>query len=207
MKKIILTFDDGPSSKFKQLLDYLTDNKHKAIFFILGKEVDSKNEKFLIKAINKGFLIGNHSYSHPNFSKILFEEAKKEILKTDKIIENLYRKSAKKRTLKIFRFPFGSQGGSNKSIIQKFLKELGYKNPYYKNYSFLMKKWRAKQDLFWHLDPKDWSKDTTPEKAISRIKKAKNKDIIDMHDHTYSFNHFIKPVCEFLSSEGFELIY
>ncbi len=207
MKKIILTFDDGPSTKFEQLLNYLIKNNHKAIFFILGNQINKKNEKFLIKAIKKGFLIGNHSYSHPNFSKIPIEEVKREILKTNGIIENLYKKSKKKRSFKIFRFPFGNNGGNKKNNIQKFLKELGYKNPYYKTYSLIMKKYRTKIDLFWHLDPKDWSEKTTSEKAISRIKKAKHKDIIDLHDHTYAFNHLTKPICEFLSSRRFKLGY
>ncbi len=48
-------------------------------------------------AIKKGFIIGNHSYAHPHFSKITKEEAFEQIKKTDKIIEEVYKKSRNKR--------------------------------------------------------------------------------------------------------------
>ncbi len=207
MEKIILTFDDSPSKKFKELLDYLIKKEYKAILFVIGKKVNKQNEKFLIEAIKKGFLIGNHSYTHPHFRKISFEKAKLEILKTDKIIEKLYKKAKLKRSLKVFRFPFFDQGGFKRNKLQRFLKNLGYRNPYYSSYSFLMKTYRGEYDLFRNLDPKDWSEKTTPKKAILRIKKAKDGDVIGLHDHIYAFNHTTKPICDYLQSRGFNFTY
>lgn len=208
MKKIILTIDDVPSKNFDELLNYLIKNNHKAIFFCCGLYIEKmKKAKYLIRAIKNGFLIGNHSYSHPDFNKISFEKAKREIIKTDEIIENLYKRAEIKRPTKIFRFPYFHSGESNKRKIQKFLKNLGYKNFYYSNYPFFQKISRGKYDLYCQLNLKDWLKKTTLSLAISRLKKAKDMDVLVLHDHEYSFKNLIKPVCKHLKLRGFTLTY
>ena len=52
------------------------------------------------------------------------------------------------------------------------------------------------------LDPKDWNEKTTKELAIKRIKNAKERDIIDLHDNKYSFNFLLNPICKYLSSKN-----
>ena len=135
--KVILTFDDGPSKRFGELLDYLIKNNQRAIFFCIGKNLEkAQNKKLIIKAIRNGFLIGNHSYSHHSFNRISFNKARMEITKTDKIIEDLYKIAGIKRKVKLFRFPSFRDGLFNKQKIQKLLKDLGYINPYHENKLF-----------------------------------------------------------------------
>jgi peptidoglycan/xylan/chitin deacetylase (PgdA/CDA1 family) len=131
MKEIILTIDDSPSEFFEELLKYLIKNKFKAILFINGNKIRKHNKLLLIKAIISGCLIGNHAYSHKSFFFLKFPKAKQEILKTDKLIEELYTEAEISRPLKIFRFPHYREGGLNKYRLQKFLRDLGYTNPYY----------------------------------------------------------------------------
>ena len=91
----------------------------------------------IIYAINNGFIIGNHSYSHPHFSNIDFDQAIKEVTKTDSIINDLYNEAGVKRPAKLFRFPYGDKGNDKdeghdsdkKSQIQCLLKDLDYKQP------------------------------------------------------------------------------
>ena len=45
----------------------------------------------MIGAIRGGFLIANHSFSHPRFSTVDVDEAEREIATTDAVIDNLYR--------------------------------------------------------------------------------------------------------------------
>ncbi len=192
MEKAILTFDDGPSEKFDKLLSYLIKNKYKAIFFCLGKNLEiPKRQKQIIKAIKKGFLIGNHSYSHPNFNIISFRKAKEEILKTDEIIDGIYKKAKIKRPIKLFRFPFFRKGLFNYFRIQKFLKKLGYQN--------LINS--SQYDVRCSLDPRDWDKKTTTRKAIKIIQNAKAGEIIDLHDYKHSISFLLNPICEYLSSK------
>jgi len=151
MEKIILTIDDCPSKDFKDLLDYLIKNRYKAVLFCVGKDLENeKNKKLIIKSIKHGFLIGNHSYSHPNFRYLSLLKSKEEISKTDKLIENLYKRANIDRPLKIFRFTHYFEGGLKKWKLQRFLKDLGYKNPYYSR-KFFQRIVCQKRHFFYHL--------------------------------------------------------
>lgn len=64
VKKIALTFDDGPHPTYTPLLlDGLAKRKVKATFFITGENAEAYPE--LVKRMQEeGHLIGNHTYSH-----------------------------------------------------------------------------------------------------------------------------------------------
>ena len=122
--------------------------------FCVGKELE-KFEDSAIYAIKKGHIIGNHSYNHSNFSEIGLTEAKNQIEKTDKIINQIYSKAKIKRPINVFRFPYlcngdkkdyGKTNWGNKHVksIQKILKDLGYKQPNFKRINY---KWYKKAKL------------------------------------------------------------
>jgi peptidoglycan/xylan/chitin deacetylase (PgdA/CDA1 family) len=60
---IALTFDDGPSWDYVNILDILKRNSIKATFFVLGKLL-SGNAALSRRAIQEGHNIASHSYSH-----------------------------------------------------------------------------------------------------------------------------------------------
>jgi peptidoglycan/xylan/chitin deacetylase (PgdA/CDA1 family) len=63
-KKVVLTFDDGPhTSNTIKVLEILNKHNVKAIFFIIGKNIEG-NELVIKQLIKDGHLIGNHSFSH-----------------------------------------------------------------------------------------------------------------------------------------------
>ena len=61
-----------------------------------------KDPEPVIEAIQQGFIIGNHSYSHPNFSKISTSKCIEEIDRTDQIIDDLYKQASVERPIKLF---------------------------------------------------------------------------------------------------------
>ena len=64
MKKIALTFDDGPNPKnTPKILDILKEMDVKATFFVIGKYVH-EYPNIVRRIHNDGHLIGNHTYSH-----------------------------------------------------------------------------------------------------------------------------------------------
>jgi len=79
----------------KNILEELgTNNENPAIFYVLGKNLKKTYAKDLAKdALINGHEIGNHSYNHPEFSKINFETAKIEIQETEKLIEMAYQET------------------------------------------------------------------------------------------------------------------
>lgn len=100
-KVVALTFDDGPSSNSKKIVNLLDELNIKATFFVLGCNVEKYADE--LKYINDhGNEIGNHSYSHPDFRKLSLEQGLKEIEKTQAIVFKTIG-----RYPRIFRFPYG----------------------------------------------------------------------------------------------------
>jgi len=98
MKKIFITFDDGPNEFTLKNLETLKSFGAQATFFVCGKNC-LKFPQILIKILKEGHSIGNHSFSHSIKS---FFNFKNEIEKTNQII----KKIAKVNT-KLFRPPYG----------------------------------------------------------------------------------------------------
>ncbi|MEF3352767.1 polysaccharide deacetylase family protein [Paenibacillus sp. GYB006] len=86
VKRIALTFDDVPDPRFTpQILDVLKEYGVKATFFVNGQRV--LNHPELAKRIHdEGHVIGNHSFTHPDFSKISMSAFISEIKKTEQAI-------------------------------------------------------------------------------------------------------------------------
>lgn len=109
-KVIALTFDDGSDgTNINKILQTLSANKVKATFFLTGS--GAKNHPQSIKNITaQGHQIGNHSYSHPDFTKLTAAQIKAELDKTESTIKGITGKSTKP----IFRAPFGA---SNAKVL------------------------------------------------------------------------------------------
>ena len=87
-KKIALTFDDGPHPRYtEELLDGLAERNVKATFFLLGENIEGRED--IVKRIaQEGHLIGNHTFYHVDITRLSQEEACEEILRTsDRITE------------------------------------------------------------------------------------------------------------------------
>lgn len=83
-----LTFDDGPKKVSLNLLNILEQSQTKATFFWIGLEVE-RNPKIAVQFVEHGHEIGNHTFHHPDLSKMSQEEVLKEIQMCDDIIESV----------------------------------------------------------------------------------------------------------------------
>lgn len=63
LRKVYLTFDDGPSIYTDDILEILDRYGVKATFFVVGKDSDSDREA-LTMIVDGGHTLGMHSYSH-----------------------------------------------------------------------------------------------------------------------------------------------
>lgn len=125
MSKAILTIDDGPTTLTPSMIDYLKSKNIMPILFFYGHQLESHFEEGLY-ALQQGAIIGNHSYSHPNFNDLSYEECISEIEKQEALLDRLFQTAGIERTYKLFRFPYGAKGGKNKALIQQYLHEHGY---------------------------------------------------------------------------------
>ncbi len=125
MNSGLLTIDDFSSKNTPAMVDYLKEKNIKVIFFATGEKVEEFYEEALY-AVKNGMLVGNHSYSHPGFSSLTFEECVEEIEKCERVLDKLYKDSGVERVHKPFRFPYGDKGGENKEALQKYLRDKGF---------------------------------------------------------------------------------
>ena len=81
-----LTFDDGPNARYTpMLLDGLRERGIHATFFLMGKNIEGKEE--IVEQMHKdGHLIGNHTYDHVQLNKLPNDQACQQILKTNNAI-------------------------------------------------------------------------------------------------------------------------
>ena len=109
MNNIYLTIDDAPSSHLTDKINFLSEHHIPAIFFCRGEFLE-KNKLLVINAIQKGFIIGNHSYTHPYFLQTPLDVIYEEIQKTEDLIDECYLQAHVKRPYKLIRLPFGDRG-------------------------------------------------------------------------------------------------
>ena len=125
MIRALLTIDDVSSENTPAIVDYLCGKNIPVIMFMVG-EWAQKHPDELIYALKHGIVVGNHSYSHPHFSELNFDECVKEIEKNEEVLDRFYEKAGVERKFRPFRFPYGDKGGSNKDLIQNYLSENGF---------------------------------------------------------------------------------
>lgn len=125
MIKAYLTMDDITSNNTRAIIDYFCEKGIQAVLFAWGERF-SENYDSAIYALQKGMIIGNHSFTHPHFSELSLDEGIAEIEKCEEVLEKLYKDAGVVRKYRPFRFPYGDKGGENKAAYQEYLKSHGF---------------------------------------------------------------------------------
>ncbi len=111
-KTVYLTFDDGPSDRVTpKILDVLAEEKVKATFFIIGKNVETR-KNIIKREFDEGHTVAVHSYTH-KYKEIYSSEESliKDIDACNEVIKSVTGKYSS-----VYRFPGGSYGLSQKFI-------------------------------------------------------------------------------------------
>ena len=89
----LLTFDDAPqqpNSYTVKIAETVKSKDANAIFFVMGQFLTVEQAREDIKTVyDMGFEIGNHSYSHPDFQSLTYDEQLEEIKTTNDLIEEI----------------------------------------------------------------------------------------------------------------------
>ena len=83
---VALTFDDGPGERTGELLAQLEKYNAHATFFMQGKNIPGK-EDFVKKMKETGCELGNHSYDHPQLTKLSADKIANQIGTTNDLIQ------------------------------------------------------------------------------------------------------------------------
>lgn len=129
-KTAYLTIDDGPGLYTDALLDILKRYNVHATFYLIGRNVD-RYPQTAVRISSEGHILGNHSYTHSDLSRITYAAVVKELTDTQTSI-----KKASGVTPKAFRPPYGAQNAQ----VVKAATDLGL------------------ADNLWSIDPRDWAK-------------------------------------------------
>lgn len=106
-KVIALTFDDGPNPPdTERLLEILKKHQVLVTFFTPAKNLE-KFPELAKRIIAEGHIIANHSYYHQFIYNFINFSFRKEIIKSQKVIENIIgRRPALYRPPWLFKQPF-----------------------------------------------------------------------------------------------------
>ncbi len=156
---IYLTFDAGYEAGYTAgILDVLQAHNVKAAFFVVGHYIESEPE-LVRRMAAEGHIVGNHTYHHPDMSKIADEAAFSEELGS---LSELYQETTGQEMPRYYRPPQGVYSEENLKLAQK----LGY------------------HTVFWSLAYVDWYPDKQPskEEAFSKlIPRIHNGAIVLLH--------------------------
>lgn len=153
-KKVILTFDDGPSRQLNTILDILSDKHVQAMFFwqsqLLYKQRPWK------RVLDEGHQIGAHTHKHKNLLKLKREQQYQQIKNNvDKIEEITQTK------VQYFRPPFGQYNEDTLSIL--------------KDLDLL--------PILWEITSYDWINKATPKEIVCNVvKHVSMGSIILLHE-------------------------
>ena len=126
LRKVYLTFDDGPSEETDRILDILDEYQVKATFFVTGKPDDKYGDVYR-RIVADGHTLGMHSFSH-NYSRIYAsEEAFREDV--EQLRDYLYQETGVKSDF--YRFPGGSSTTVSRTSIQQLITYLNEQNIVY----------------------------------------------------------------------------
>ncbi|MBV8815810.1 MAG: polysaccharide deacetylase family protein [Verrucomicrobia bacterium] len=177
---IAMTFDDGPSPETTpRLLDILKQRNIKATFFMIGQNAQ-RNPEIVKRILAEGHEIGNHSWTHPQLSKLSDQRVTDEITKTQDAI-----KDASGYTPVLLRPPYGAITSRQKDWIEK---QFGL--------SIIM----------WSVDPFDWKRPGASVIEQRILAGARPGSIILSHDIHKQTVDAMPATLDALAQKGFKFV-
>lgn len=178
-KYVALSFDDGPNTETTpKVLDILEQSGVKASFFVIGRNIDKKSAKVMMRAVGMGCDIENHSWSHPHLSRLTEAQIKEEVDKTSEVI-----KQCTGRVPEYFRPPYIDHNELMHNVIDlTFISGTGHND--------------------WKKDV------TAEQRAASILEGTKDGDIILLHDFegNDATVEALKTVIPQLKARGFTFV-
>ena len=177
---IAMTFDDGPHvQNTPRLLDMLKERNIKATFFMVGENA-AHYPQIVKRIIAEGHVIGNHSWTHPQLSKMTDAGVRDELQKTqDAIIAGCGI------VPKLMRPPYGAFTQRQQRWCNG---EYGYKI------------------ILWDVDPEDWKYRNAEHVESEILKQTVAGSIILSHDIHKTTVDAMPTTLDKLLAKGFKFV-
>lgn len=175
-KKIALTFDDGPHPYYTEQLLDGLKEREVRVTFFVTGEHASLYPDVIARMKEDGHVIGNHTYSHMQLNSGNREKFKDELVKTNKVIEAITGEE-----VIYVRPPYGSWDKKLEEELNMF-------------------------PVLWTIDPLDWCSDNVDGITRKVVSKAKENDIILMHDYYPTTITAAFRIIDNLKEQGYEFV-
>ena len=178
IRKVALTFDDGPFAYTADILNVLKEHNVKATFFLVGIQVE-KYPRIAKRIADEGHEIGNHSYSHKHLTKVDSVVWKYEIDQASVVI---YKATGV--LPRLFRPPY--------DLFDEDM--LDYAN----NAGMVM--------VQWDVDPTDWANPSAAKIRQRIMREVKPGAIIICHDFSKGTRSGLSSLIDALQESGYQLV-
>jgi peptidoglycan-N-acetylglucosamine deacetylase len=189
---IALTYDDGPNPRFTEsLLSVLERHGAHATFFLIGKWAE--REPALAREVQAaGHAVGNHTFTHPTLALCSGDRVQQELSRCRGAVEDAGVTFSDVDGAALMRPPWGRRRPGTLRAIR----EAGY------------------VPVTWSVTCWDWRKGETADTIAARGSKAKDGDVILLHDgvHTEPAGDraasvgATEKILERLSAEGYRFV-
>ena len=176
MKKIAITFDDGPNPEYtSMLLDELKKRGVPATFFVLGSEVELYPD-LVRRACDEGHLIGVHAYKHVNLRTLSDADAIDQVNRTNEAIHDACGQYAS-----YIRPPYGC-----------WKEDLDYEV--------------QMVEVLWDIDPRDWATTSADLVVQRVLQDVEENSIILLHDASKSSVQAACRIIDELQAQGYSFV-
>lgn len=180
-KMVYLTFDAGyENGNIAKILDVLKKEQVPGAFFVLGNLITT-NTDLILRMIDEGHTVCNHTYSHKDMTAYSREDFAAELKK----LEDTYTQYTGKTMPKYYRPPKGTFSREN----MEHANALGYKT------------------IFWSFAYADWdnNKQMSPQKAKEKIlSNIHNGAVLLLHPTSSTNAEILGEVIRELKEQGYE---
>lgn len=179
LKVAMLTFDDGPTSAghTAKVLDALKEHGARAVFFITGNGL--KNRDLVERIHREGHVLGVHTLSHANLTKLTPAEMRKEI---EPVVGLIQEVTGSRPTL--FRPPYGAYNDQVLAVLKEYDLE----------------------PINWTNSAKDWEHREAQKVADEVVGQLHRGAVILMHDIKAHTAEALPDILKRIKAEGYEFI-
>ncbi len=171
-----MTFDDGPDSRYTEmLLNGLEDRGVKASFFLVGESIEG-NEALVKRMAEDGHLVGVHCLHHRDLTREELSEANRQLEETRELI-----RSVTGRSPEYIRPPYGKWNEALRDHVTMV-------------------------PVFWSVDSLDWKLQNSDKILRRVVSDTKNGDIILMHDEFQTSVDAALGIIDNLMAKGYTFV-
>jgi peptidoglycan-N-acetylglucosamine deacetylase len=178
-RDIAFTYDTEFGPATPELLDTLNTLNVRATWFLLGNQVEANRS--LVRQIAARHEIGNHSYTHPEMTKLSRKSMLSEIQRAEAAIEEAAGVSPRP----LFRPPYGDWN----STLLDVAGAAGYADT-----------------IYWTIDTRDWDKRSVAAIRSEITTRARPGAIVLMHGHFPNTNAATRLAVGDLRAEGYQFV-